>query len=207
MSESHIIIGGGGHTRVLLGMLQAAGLPVAGIITSDPALRDSRIFSVPVLGLQGEVALPPGHLLVNGVGNRASRRGSGLETRMQLFYGYQSQGGRFASVISGHAVVQPEVRLGEGVQLMPGAVVQPGAVIGDNSIINTRAAVDHDVHIGAHTHIAPGAVICGGVTIGDQTHIGAGAVVIQGIRIGSNVMIGAGVVVRHHVSDGAIVAA
>ena len=190
MKREIIIIGGGGHTRVLIGMAQAAGLAIKGVITSNAALLGEFILDVPVLGLEDEVALEPASvLLVNGVGNRASRRGSGLQPRAAIYQRYRARGFDFLPLVSNHAVVQPHVIMGEGVQVMPGAVVEPGAIIGEDVIINTRATIDHDVIIYPHCHVAPGAVLCGNVVVGEETHIGSGAVVIQGIRIFCNVVV------------------
>ena len=201
-----VIIGGGGHTRVLIGMLQRAGIAIAGIITSNEALLGTAMMGVQVLGLQKDFAMMPSEVtLVNGVGNRANRGGAMLDARADIYHYYRAQGFNFLPVVSGDAIIQPEVIMGDGVQIMPGAVIQPGAMIGENVIINTRASIDHDVIIYPHSHIAPGAVVCGQVVIGEETHIGAGAVVIQGMRIGSNVVIGAGAVVNRHVPDNALV--
>lgn len=206
MKRELVIIGGGGHTRVLIGMAQAAGLAVRGIITSNTALLGEHILDVPVLGLEGEVTLDPAEVtLLNGVGNRASRQGAGLAPRAALYHLYRAQGFDFLPLISNAAAILPHVMMGEGVQVMAGAVVQAGAVLGENVIVNTRASIDHDVVIYPHCHIAPAATLCGGVVVGEETHIGAGAVIIQGIRIGCNVVIGAGAVVTRHVPDNAII--
>ena len=203
---SLIIIGGGGHTRVLIGMLKTVARPITGILTRDASLLEEMVHEVPVLGLEDSYALDAAHThLINGVGNKATRSSSGLVLREQLFSRYKARGFSFAQVISEHAVIQPDVMLGEGVQVMPGAVVQPGAMVGENSIINTCASIDHDVVIYPHAHIAPGAVLCGDVVVGERTHVGAGAVVIQGIRIGSDVIIGAGAVITRNVPDGAVI--
>lgn len=201
-----IIIGGGGHTRVLIGMVQAACLPLNGVLTSNPELVGGSIFDVPVLGLESEVKLNPHDvMLINGVGNAASRQGPGLAARRAVYQRYRALGFDFLPLVSQQALVQPHVTMGEGVQIMPGAVVQPGAMLGEDVIVNTCASIDHDVVIYPHSHIAPGAVLCGHVVVGEETHIGAGAVVIQGVRIGSNVVVGAGAVVTHHVPDGMVI--
>lgn len=201
-----IIVGGGGHTRVLIGMLKRAELPVQGVITSDEALLGSEIHGVPVLGREGEVVLSSQDIaIVNGVGNKPSSKGTGLDVRAAIYQRYADQGFFVAPVISTKAITQPDIMLGHGVQVMPGAVIQPGAMIGVNAIINTRAVIEHDCVIAPHVHVAPGAVLCGGVSVGELTHIGAGAIIIQGIRIGANVVIGAGVTVTSDVPDGAVV--
>lgn len=201
-----VIVGGGGHTKVLIGMLKRLELPIQGIITSNDALLGGEVHGVPVLGLEGQVSLSPQQVaIVNGVGNWASSKGSGLDVRAAIYQRYTDQGFFVAPVISNRAITQPDIMLGHGVQVMPGAVIQPGAMVGENAIINTRAAVDHDCVIAPHVHVAPGAVLCGSVSVGERTHIGAGAIIIQGVKIGANVVIGAGVTVTRDVADNEVV--
>jgi UDP-perosamine 4-acetyltransferase len=201
-----VIIGGGGHTRVLIGMAQVAGLSVRGVITSSVALVGTSILDVPVLGLESEFNLSPNEVThINGVGNAATRAGSGLGPRAELYARYRARGYDFFPCISSAAVVAPHVLMGEGVLAMAGSVIQPGSIIGENVIINTRASVDHDCVIAPHCHIAPAATLCGHVVVGERSHIGAGAVITQGVHIGARVVIGGGAVVTYHVADDCLV--
>lgn len=202
----YIIIGGGGHTRVLIGLLQAQRAGIRGILTQNEALLGTHIMDVPVLGLEGEVKLTQSEVqLVNGVGNKASRKGAGLEARRDVMGRYIAQGFRFPALIAPSASVMPHVQLADGVQVMAGAVIQSGATIGGNSIINTRASIDHDAVIAPNVHIAPAAVLCGEVQVGEGTHVGAGAVITQGVVIGKHCVIGAGAIVHAHVPDNSLV--
>lgn len=199
---------GDSHRVMRLPRARGSGLRVCfrGVITRDRALIGSRIDGIPVLGLEEEVALDPSEIdLLNGVGNLASRTGSGLMTRSDVFTRYRARGFTFLPLISPAATVMTHVTVREGAQVMAGAVIQPGSTIGQNSIINTRTSVDHDCSIGAHVHVAPGAVLCGDVTVGAHSHIGAGAIITQGVRIGSGVVIGAGAVVTGDVADNMLV--
>ena len=203
-----VIIGGGGHTRVLIAMAQAAGVGIRGIITSNTDLLGTRVLGVPVLGLEENVALDPAEVtLVNGVGNHASRDGAGIAPRVGLYQRYRARGFDFLPLISVQAMVQAHAVISHGVQIMPAAVVQPCASLGENVIINTRASIDHDVRIHAHCHIAPGAVLCGGIEVGEASHVGAGAVIIENVRIGRDVVIGAGAVITRDVPDGSVITA
>lgn len=206
MKRDLVIIGGGGHTRVVLGMLEREGITPRGIITRDASLIGKEILGVPILGLEGDVALTPEQTtLVNAVGNRVNAAGSGLYVRAAVYQRYHCQGFQFLDMVSSHAVRMPHVIIGNGIQLMPGAVIQTGAMIGENVLINTNASIDHDAIIYPHCHVGPGAVICGDVVVGEETHVGAGAVIIQGIRVGCHVVIGAGAVVTRHVPDGVVI--
>lgn len=205
-ANDSVMIGGGGHSRVLVGLAKASGLALRGIVTRNPALIGTDIFGVPILGLEDDVALDAAYTsLINGVGNAASGKGAGLATRKAIYERYTAQGFTMLSLISPDAMVQTDVTLHNAVQVMAGAVIQPGSVIEHNVIINTRASIDHDCRIGAHSHIAPGAILSGEVVVGQECHIGAGAVIIQGVRIGNHAVIGAGAVVTRDVPDNVIV--
>jgi len=194
-----LVIGGGGHARVLIEALLASSAVIAGVVDSDPALAMSRVLGVPVIGGDEVVGeFPPSEiLLVNGLGS------TGLPaTRRRVFDEFRGRGYRFASVLHPSAVVASDVVLHEGAQVMAGVVIQPGASIGLNSIVNTRASVDHDCIISAHVHVAPGVTMSGGVRVGEGTHIGTAAAVIQGISIGCGCLVAAGAVVTRDIADG-----
>ncbi len=193
MSQPVILLGAGGHARVLVDALRLqADLRWRGILDPDPALVGATRFGLPVLGCDDALGdHPPAEvLLVNGLGSVRS-----TTERQRLFERCRLAGYGFLSVIHPSAVIARDVRLGEGVQLMAGAIVQAGASVGDDSILNTRASMDHDTHIGAHVHVAPGATLCGHVVVEDGVHVGAGATVLQHLRIGGGALVAAGAVV------------
>lgn len=197
-----IIIGAGGHAKVLIEALLASSAVIKGIVDSNPMLAGSCILGVPVLGGDDVVVefTPAQIQLVNGVGS------IGLPNlRQRLYERFKILGYDFSTVIHPSAVVTSDVILGEGSQVMAGAVIQPGSHIGCNTIINTRASVDHDCIIGDHVHISPGVTLSGGVDIGAGSHIGTGATLIQGISIGCGCLVAAGAVVVKDITDGEMV--
>lgn len=202
MMKQWILLGGGGHGRVLLATLHALGWGsrLLGVVDPGPASPALQAWHVPLLG--GDASLSRFSLqellLLNGLGSVASTSG-----RKEIYQKFRLQGYTFASLCHPTAWVADSAVLAEGVQIMAGAIVQAGCQLGENTLINTRAVVEHDCLIREHVHLASGALLCGDVWIGEGTHVGAGATVIQGIRIGKNVCIGAGSVVVQNVSDGA----
>lgn len=202
MSKSLILLGSGGHARVLLAMLRRLQVDVLGVI--DPQRQaGSDWLGCTVLGNDDVVQSYAVEQveLVNGIGSMPKDSG----VRGRLFTQFAALGYQFKCVIDPLAFVASDVELAAGVQVMAGAIIQAGTVIAENSIVNSGAIVEHDCRIGLNVHIAPGATVCGGVQIGDDTHIGAGAVVIQGIHIGSHSIIGAGSVVTRDVGSRHIV--
>jgi len=203
MNLPAIVLGAGGHAKVLVDALRGLGTDIRGIVDADPAKHGQTLLDVPIIGDDRTVLASPTDsvLLVNGLGTvRASLQ------RRQIYESFKSKGYQFATVVHGSAIVAPDVTLGEGAQVMAGAVIQTGCRLGENTIVNTRAAIDHDCAIGSHAHISPGATLCGNVAVGEGTHIGAGATVIQGIRIGRNCTVAAGALVIRDIGDDVIVA-
>jgi len=197
--KSILILGGGGHARVLISTLKALQRDIIGILDSNYEMIGSRVSGIPIIGNDEKINEYNNEEveLVNGIGSVSS-----TEKRKKIYEKFKSAGYFFTSVIHPTAVVLDDVQLGEGVQIMAGAIIQTGCSIGDNSIINTGAIIDHDCTIEKHVHIAPGAVLSGSVCVRDMTHIGTAATVIQGIEIGEGVIVGAGAVVISDIPTG-----
>jgi sugar O-acyltransferase (sialic acid O-acetyltransferase NeuD family) len=200
MSIEILIIGAGGHGRVLADALRAACHLVIGFLDPDPALQQTLIDGVPVLGDDEllENYSPETVYLANGIGSTSS-----TTYRTSVYERLTAAGYRFETVIHPSVTVATSVEMACGVQIMAGAVVQPGCSFGENTIINTGVIVDHDCIIGKNCHVAPGAILSGDVHVGDGCHIGVGARIIQGIDVGSNSMLAAGAVVIQDVPSGA----
>ncbi len=198
-----IVLGAGGHAKVVIGALKASGGTILGLTDIDRKTHGKSVLGIPVMGADDKVLghKPDDIVLVNGVG---STRVS--DHRKALYERFLEAGFAFRTVVHPSAIIGEDVEISEGSQVMAGAVIQPACRIGANCIINTRASIDHDCVIGAHSHIAPGAVLGGSVTLGDGVHIGTGATVIQNIEIGAGALVAAGAVVTKNVAGGMRVA-
>ncbi|MEN6326694.1 MAG: acetyltransferase [Syntrophomonas sp.] len=200
MSKPVIVMGAGGHARVLLDILVLQRLELIGITSADPHEYEHRVFGLSVIGPDELIFAYPVDAvsLVNGLGLMPGRY-----QRLYLYEKFKQHGYGFLSVMHPSAVVASDVKIREGVQIMAGAIIQTGTVLDENSIINTGAVVDHDSYIGKHVHLAPGATVSGGVSIGERTFVGVGASIIQGIKIGVHCVVAAGAVVVRDLPDGA----
>lgn len=202
---SCLILGGGGHAKVVVDALQAADMTARlAVLDANPALEGTSILGVLVLGGDGMIpqARQEGYshfvLGLGGAGGNAPRR--------TLFEHAITAGLEPLSVVHPAAAVSPHADLGLGTVVLAGAVINAGARIGRNVIVNTGALVEHDCRIGDHAHIAPGGCVLGGSEIGGLGFIGAGAVIKQGLHVGTEAMVGAGAVVLQDVAAGARVA-
>lgn len=194
-----ILLGAGGHAKVLLSLARAVGLELKGVCDQELAQqRIERWRALPVLGTDSvldsfDIAQVG---LINGVGQLV-----GGSVRRALYLRMRQRGFRFPALVHPTAWVDPSASLGDGVQVMAGAVIQADCRIGENSIVNTGATIDHDCVIGAHVHVAPGCSLCGGVHVRDQAFIGAGSTIIQGCRVGQGAVLSAGAVLDRDLSD------
>lgn len=203
MSLPILIIGAGGHGRVLADLAFCLGRQVLGFLDRDTQLQGTMIDGIKVLGGDEGLANHSAYAvsLVNGIGSIARS-----DARRDVYMRLKALGYQFEALCHPGATIGRSVIFAQGVQVMAGSIVQNGAWIGENVILNTRTIVEHDCVVGAHTHLASGAVVCGGVRIGANCHIGAGAVIVQGLAVGDGVLVAAGAVVVKDVPSGTQVA-
>ena len=190
-----VIIGAGGHGRVLAECAQAAQLEILGFIDDNAALTGTIQLHLPILGTTSALdikrILADGVLL--GIGN--------CQLRLRLLHIFGAAHFCLPTLFHPRAWVSPSAICGAGTVVMANATVQTGSRLGAGVIINTNASVDHDCVVGDGVHICPGAHLAGNVTVGDGTLIGIGASVIPGIRIGKECVVAAGAVVIRDVPD------
>lgn len=196
-----IIVGAGGHGRVVLDILRAAGghNPV-GFIDADPQLAGQEIGGIPVLG-QANLLPKLKSQKVKGaivaIGDNHARRSYAKKLAAQGF--------ELINAIHPRSVVSPTARLGTDLVVAAGAVIGTDAIIGGDTIINTCAVIDHECEIGQAVHVCPSAALAGRVRVGDEAFLGLGCNIIQCLTIGANAVIGAGAVVIRDVPDGVTV--
>lgn len=199
-SKPVVIIGAGGHAKVLIDALLLMRVKVLGILDPDPLLRGTSLLGCRVLGNDELLAdySPEDVALVNAIGSVSLPR-----LRTDIFIRFRQQGFSFRGVIHSSSTVSQHAQCADGVQIMAGAVIQAGAQIDENVIVNTRASIDHDCKLSAHSHIAPGVTMSGGVLVGAGCHIGSGATLIQGVSVGEGAVVAAGAVVVCDIPPGA----
>lgn len=187
--EEVIVVGAGGHAKVVIDILNYNSYKVIGIVDENKEIHGTDIMGITVLGGK-EVLINHAHRISNAfvaIGNNNIRVKIGEELK-QLGY-------KLITAIHHNASVAESVRLGEGSMVAAGGIINPDAKIGSHVIINTGATVDHDCVIANGAHISPGANLAGNVSVGTNSHIGIGASIIQSINIGDDVVVGAGAVV------------
>ena len=191
-----LILGAGGHAKVVADVMQLTGVSVDGFVT--PNLDVGNYFlNATIINDDDVLRWKPDEVnLLNGIGSLPYSM-----LRWRIAEKMRRHGYRFGQVVHPSSIVARDVTVNEGGQVMAGAVIQPGSSIGRDTIINTGTSIDHDCVIGDQCHIAPGVSCSGGVKIGDDCHIGTGAVITQGVTIGNGCVVAAGSVVYRDLSD------
>ena len=185
MSDRIVIIGAGGHGKVIADIARKNGYTDILFLDDNAAITECGGYPT-----EGACELLSRYLdrdFVIAIGNP--------QTRRAFHEQIVEAGGNVVKLVHPGAVVGDGVTIGEGTVVMAGAVINPGTEIGRGAIINTCASVDHDCRVGEFTHISPGAHIAGTVRIGDRTWIGVGATVVNNVQITQDCIIGAGAVV------------
>lgn len=195
--QSTIILGNGGHAKVIIEIFREVGLyePVGCVSPTAPA--NNHVHGVPYVGTDAD--LP--EIFRSGVRSAFIALGNN-QLRQMLLKQVSDIGFHVATAVSRTSCVSPSARLGCGIAVMPGAIVGPDTTVGVGSILNTNASVDHDGTLGECCHIGPGATLAGNVSVGNLAFIATGSSVIPETQVGSNSIVGAGsVVVRDVPAD------
>ena len=192
-----VIIGGGGHAKVVCSILK--DISEWKIIGYTDDEDKGPLNGVPWIGSDQKLANLFGTVNLNHIAMGVGTTGS-FSGRARIFETLKKLHFQFPPIVSPHAIVDCTAKIGDGTVVMGGVVIQSDVVVGDYGIINTGATVDHDCTIGRHVHIAPGVNISGDVTIGDNVFLGIGSAIIQEINICPNIVLGAGAVVTSDIT-------
>lgn len=181
MSQDLVILGAGGHAKVVISTARSAGFNPVRVYDDTEEKWGTTIMGVPIVGSISEFEncqLPA----VIAIGNNRVRKA--LDEWFEK--------ANWVSIIHASAVVDPSAKVGIGSVVFANAVVQPECVVHRHCIVNTAATLDHDGRMFAYSQIAPGANVAGGVEIGEGAFIGIGASIHQGSKLGEWSTVGGG---------------
>jgi UDP-perosamine 4-acetyltransferase len=196
-----LIIGGGGHAKVVIDLARRLGVwRIVGVLDDAPNLAGKMVLGCPVLGGTERLQEFAG----GGVAFVVAIGANALRQRLQNMA--TAAGLLAVELVHPSAMVAESAVVGPGAVVMAGAVINAEAKIGEGVIVNTGALIDHDCCLGAYCHIAPGAALCGEVTVGARSLVGVGASVIPGVSIGDDCVVAAGAAVVRLVPSGSKVA-
>lgn len=180
MKEKILLIGGGGHCRSVIDVIEQENrYEIAGIVDKKE-LVGSEVLGCKVLGCDDDLEelfdkykyalITVGQIRSNAV-------------RVQLFTKLKSIGYQLPVVVSPFAYVSKHASVDEGTIVMHHALVNANAVVGKNCIINSKALLEHDSRVEDHCHISTAAVLNGATIVKEGTFFGSSAVSKEGVQV------------------------
>lgn len=189
MCKSIVIIGAGGHGKVVADIVRKSNDIVKGFLDDNEMLPNFFAGSS-VLGKVDDYINYLDCEFVIAIGDPIIREKIAEKLVDATWY----------IAIHPTAVIA-DVSIAEGTVVMANAVINSGTQVGKHCIINTGAIVEHDNQIDDFVHISVGAQVAGTVHIGKGTWVGIGASVNNNVEICAECMIGAGTVVIKNIEE------
>jgi sugar O-acyltransferase (sialic acid O-acetyltransferase NeuD family) len=185
-----IILGTGGHCRVVLSILMDVGSHhILDIIELAELRSGEAILGFPVNATASDLSSFCTQSTVDvflAIGSNALRR--------EWWYKVKALNLPLPNLISPHAIVDRYAKLGEGNVICAKAFLGPECKVGNNNIINTGAVLEHESELGSHCHLSSSSTVAGRSCIHDDCFIGAGATIIDNLTVASKTTLGAGAV-------------
>lgn len=195
--ESLLVVGAGGHGKVVIDAIGNSKSWFQIIVTDDDASKYGRIIL--------------GHKVIGPVTAALQSRVVAFHVaighngfRERITNDLDSHGLASTSIVHIRAYIAESAQIHAGVFIAAQAVVGPDVQLERGCIINHGAVVDHDCHVGEFSHIAPNATLAGAVHVGRRVLIGAGANILPGVSIGDDCTVGAGAVVLNDLEPGCV---
>lgn len=202
IKEDLILIGGGGHCRSCIDVIELENrFTILGIVDEKPA-EELALTDYPLLGREEDLPF-----LVRSCRNFFITVGQikSSEPRIRLFKRLKQLGVTLPVIISPMAHVSRRAVLDEGTIVMHQAIINAGASVGRNCIINTKALIEHDVVIEDHCHVSTAAVVNGTAKVQRCSFIGSNSVIRECVVVGEASIVGAGMTVSHDIDPQAVV--
>ena len=191
MSQDVVIIGAGGHAKVIADIVLLNNDNLVGFLDDSDEKQGVKIFKeYRVTGKISDIEKYRNCCFIIAIGDN--------HIRAKIAKNINA---KFYTAIHPDATIADTVTIGDGTVIMAGVTINPDTTIGKHCIINTSCSIDHDNRIGDYVHISPGAHLAGSVSVGDRSWICIGAAIINNISVFSDIIIGAGATVLKDVTE------
>ncbi len=188
MRKKVVIIGAGGHAKVIADIIEKSGDEIVGFLDDNKKKGTNIIKEYKVLGdFNNRFPLAianSDYEFIIAIGDNKKREEISHSPNL-----------KFYTAIHPSAQIGLDVEIKEGTVVMANSCINSSAKIGKHCIINTGAIIEHDNIIEDFVHISPNVALGGTVKIGKNTHVGIGSTIKNNITICENCKIGAGAVV------------
>lgn len=162
MSKSLLIIGAGGHGRVVKEVAEALGYDKIAFLDDNSVEAIGKIADSKSFVQEYQAAFV-------GIGNNKFRN--------ELLQRLEQEGFKIPVLLHPTAYISKTAVIGKGTVLEPKAIVNANSRVGVGCIISVGAIVDHDVVLEACVHVNAGAICKAGSFVVKETKVDAGQVV------------------------------
>jgi len=202
MKKNVILIGGGGHCKSCIDVIEQEGVfQIAGIVDVLEKMSQ-KILGYEIIATDCDLphlAKEYENFLITLGQIRSANK------RILLFNRLRELGARLPVIFSPLSYVSKHATVAKGTIVMHHALVNAGAKVGANCIINTKALIEHDAVVEDHCHIATGGIVNGGAKIKAGTFFGSNAVTKGYITVGEKSFINCGTKVECDLSPRKVV--
>ncbi|MBO1512358.1 acetyltransferase [Metabacillus bambusae] len=191
-----VIIGQGGHSKVIIDMIRINECFKIIAFLDDKfndILSNEDIFYGPISAYKFLIDQYKDIKFIVAIGNN--------QIRKQIVESLNLEAFDYMTIVHPSAIISPSVMIGKGTLIMANTVINADTMIGDHVIINTGSIIEHDNKVNDFSHVSPNATLTGNVYIGEGVHIGACATLIPSVQVGAWSVIGAGAVVINSIPE------
>lgn len=188
MKEELVLIGGGGHCKSCIDVIEEEGkYSIVGIIDRKVNVG-KKVLGYSIFGSDEDIEniqkkYKNFFITVGQIDSSDIRR--------RMFKLINNDGINFPTIISPRSHVSKYSEVGMGSIIMHNSLINADAKIGSFNIINSNSVLEHDVIAGDFNHFSVSASVCGSVNIGNDCFIGSNSVLRNNIKVGDSVIIGA----------------
>ena len=202
MKEKIILIGGGGHCKSCIDVIEQEGkFDIAGIVDVPEKVHEKTL-GYEIIATDDDLpdlAKEYRFFLIT-LGQIKDP-----EKRIKIFTILKNMKVYLPTIVSPMAYVSLHAGIEEGTIVMHNVLINAGASIGRNCIINSKALIEHDACIQNHCHISTGAIVNGGVIVRNGSFIGSRAIIRENIEIGENCIIGGGANIYKNIPSNSLI--
>lgn len=169
--EKVILIGAGGHARVVLdAALYDENMEIIGFL-DDGDIEE--ILGIKKLGNIPEIKRFKNCKFHIAIGNNLLRK------ELTEKVGFEN----LITIVHPTAVISRDVQMGKGCYIGANVVINSAAIVEDIVIVNTRSVVEHDCILKEASHLSYGVLLGSAVSVDKGIYIEMGSVVGRGIKI------------------------
>lgn len=171
MDKKVIIIGAGGHGKVIGDIVEKSGDVLLGYLDSDKEPGEVVYKNYNVIGTLSECidfqTKDSDIEFFIAIGANAVRQRIAKEYKLNKYY----------TAIHPSAIIASDVEVKAGTSIMAKVVINASAKIGEQCIINTSSVIEHDCIVSDYSHVSSGVIMCGGSIIENEAYVGAGSII------------------------------